>query len=516
MSLSRRITPMGLYFTALGSIIGSGWLMAPYYSAKLAGPLSIVAWLIGLVVIVLVALTFAEISTKYPVAGGIVRLIQYSHGSGISVIIGWASWASLVLIPAIEVQASLQYCSYFFPQLILHGGNHVTLLGFIVAAVLMGFFIFINSIGIRLVTRINNLIGGWKIFIPIFMSVILLVMHFDPSNFANTAQHTYPNFQHVLMSVATGGIVFAYVGFRAVVELAEEAKNPQRDIPRTIILALLTCAVIYIILQIAFIGALNPKDLMQGWENLAFVGDASPMVNIITSLGIAWLLILLYFDAVASPSGTSLIATATTSRVTYAMAKGGYLPKIFAKTNKSNVPIYAILINYVVGLLFFLPFSGWQGMVSFLVSTSVLAYGLGPIVLMSMRLQHDHSGTYFKLPMAKILCPVIFYLCTLIIYWTGWAIIWKLAILMMVGAIVMGGSQLLSKKRLPKDHLIATSWLAFYIIALVFVSYFGHFGGKDVFGFGADFIVIAVVSFIVYCLALKTRLPTLNIPTDKE
>ena len=91
MSLNRHISPWGLYFTAIGSIIGSGWLLAPYYTAKLAGPMAIVAWLLAVVIIILVALTFAEISTKYPVSGGIVRLIQLTHGPSMSMLIGWTS-----------------------------------------------------------------------------------------------------------------------------------------------------------------------------------------------------------------------------------------------------------------------------------------------------------------------------------------------------------------------------------------------------------------------------------------
>lgn len=507
MSLSRHISPWGLYFTAIGSIIGSGWLLAPYYTAKLAGPLAIIAWLIGGAIIILVALSFAEISTKYPVSGGIVRLIQLTHGTSMSMLIGWISWASLVMIPAIEVQASLQYSSHFFPQLTFHSNNHVTPLGFGVAAVLMGMFIVVNSAGIKFVTLVNNYIGWWKIIIPILISLLLISMHFEPQNFSDNIAHPYPSLKDMLMSIATGGVIFSYVGFRAVIELAGEAKNPQRDIPRTIILALLTCAAIYILLQIAFIGALDPKDLLHGWGQVSFIGDAGPLVNLVTSLGISWILLILYFDTVASPAGTSLIATATTSRVTYAMAKAGHLPKLFSKTNKANVPIFAILINYVVGLLFFLPFSGWQGMISFLVSTSVLAYALGPIVLMSMRLQKEHTAPFFKLPYAKFLCPLIFYLCTLIIYWTGWSNIWKLGILIFVGLIIIALTNIANKATKTISHLRHTSWIVLYLVALMIVSYLGHFGGKNILGFGFDFMVLAVVSTITYWYALKNRLP---------
>jgi amino acid transporter len=506
MPLKRNITRTGLYFTSIGSIIGSGWLFAPFYAAQLAGPLAIASWIIGAFIILLTAFSFIEISTKYPIAGGIVRLVQFSHGTPTSLVVSWLSWASLVLIPAIEVQASLQYCSHFFPQLILHNDDHVSLFGFTVAAVLMAIFIMINAVGIKVVTIINNYIGVWKIIIPILVSIVLILTHFNSNNFASNNIHPYPDVKHMLQSLAIGGVVFAFVGFRAVIELAGESKNPQRDIPITIILSIFTCMIMYILLQIAFIGALKPTDITNGWAQLNFTSESSPMIGLVATLALGWILTILFIDAIASPSGTSLLATTTTARVSFAMAKAGYLPAFFGKTNRSGAPVYAIIINYLVGLLFFLPFSGWQGMISFLVSTSVFAYGLGPIVLISFRLQHNHQAKFFKLPFASVLCPLIFYFSGLLMYWTGWNTIWKLIALVIIGIMVMGLSNIIKHKKYHYEHLAALLWLLGYLIGLGVISYLGSFGGKHIISFGYDFIVFAIFSVIMFKIGIHYRL----------
>jgi len=124
-----------------------------------------------------------------------------------------------------------------------------------------------------------------------------------------------------------------------------------------------------------------------------------------------------------------------------------------------------------------------------------------------MRLQKEHTATHFKLPFAKIMCPVIFYLCTLIIYWTGWNNVWKLGILIFSGLIIITLTSLTNKTKNNLFHLRHTSWMLFYLAALMVVSYLGHFGGKAILGFGIDFLVLAAISIITYWYALENRLP---------
>src|SRR6202034_1773382 len=107
----RGLGPVALMFTGLGPIIGSGWLFGAWRAAQLAGPDAIYAWIIGAVVILFVALTYAEQGAMFPESGGAVRYGHYSHGSLVGFIAGWAAWIAIVSVIPVEAEASVQCMS---------------------------------------------------------------------------------------------------------------------------------------------------------------------------------------------------------------------------------------------------------------------------------------------------------------------------------------------------------------------------------------------------------------------
>ena len=143
--------------------------------------------------------------------------------------------------------------------------------------------------------------------------------------------------------MSDGGAVFALVGFEQAVQLGGESRNPQRDMPRAVIFSMLIGATIYILLQVVFIGALPEHALAHGWANLSFAGIFGPFAGLAKGLGLAWLAYILYADAIIAPTGSGLIYTTTTSRITFGMSKNGHVPSIFEKTTKkSNVPVFGL------------------------------------------------------------------------------------------------------------------------------------------------------------------------------
>ena len=109
MKLRKEISKPALLMTAVGGIVGSGWLLGPFYTAKIAGPAAIIAWLVGGLLMMVVALTFAELATTYPVAGGIARFAQFSHGTFVSFTMAWISWLAALMVAPIETMAAMQY-----------------------------------------------------------------------------------------------------------------------------------------------------------------------------------------------------------------------------------------------------------------------------------------------------------------------------------------------------------------------------------------------------------------------
>jgi len=515
--LTRRFTPLHMLFLSINGIIGSAWLFAPLYSAKIAGGAALISWLIGGGATILIALTFAELSTCLPVAGGTTRFAQLSHGTTTGFIISWISWLSCVTMPPIEVQAVLQYSSAFLPNLhFIHLVNDVpvlTWLGLFFATLIMLGLCVLNIVSFRGFVRFNFFIFSFKIVVIMLTIIFLIKTQFHPLNFALAATSAHHDgvsyWEAILTAVATGGIAFAFTGFKHGVELAGETTQSQRSIPLAIVGSVVVCLILYVGLQIAFIGALDSSALAHGWSGLSFKHDIGPFFGIAVLLGLGVLAKLLLVDAAVSPLGAGLIYVTSTARIVYAMSCNGYLSPLLSRVNQESFPVWAILFNFVIGMLLFLPLPGWQNMVSFLVSAVVISYAMGPIVLMCLRRQLPTQPRPFYLPCAHLICLLAFYSCNLISYWTGWNTLWKLALAIIVGVMCFVLARLRDNKQRHTDlDLKALLWLAPYLGGLVLISYLGAYGGGiNIIKFGWDFLIIALFTVFIFYLAIATRLP---------
>lgn len=509
MELNRRFTPAHLLMISINGMVGSAWLFAPLYAAKLAGSGAIIAWIIGGIATAVIALTFAELSALFPVAGGTAQIPQLSHGTFTSFTLSWIAWLSSLTIAPIEVQAVLQYASTYFVSLTntVNGVHELTGIGLFWAAVLMLGLCIVNLASFKGLVRFNLVLFMFKVVVIIIAVSALMKASFHPINFSGITQcvSTASGWHGILAAIATGGIAFAYTGFKHGVELAGEAKKLSIGIPMAIVGSVICCMVLYVGLQVAFIGALDPSLLNAGWDKISFVGDVGPFAGLAASLGLLWLLKLLYVDAVVSPLGAGLIYVTSTARILYAMGKIGFMPNFTTHLNKQNFPTAAIFINFVLGMFLFLPLPGWQAMVSFLVSGMVISYAMGPIALLCLRIELPNETRLFRLPAAKILSMLAFYFCNLITYWTGWDNIYKLALAMVVGFILFAFAYHKGKLKTPTLGMRSAFWILPYLGGIFLISYLGAFGGKQIIPFGWDFLVIAIFSVIILKLAVANR-----------
>ncbi|MGJ3500112.1 L-aspartate transporter [Piscirickettsia salmonis] len=515
--LKKHFSPWVLLLISINGMIGSAWLFGPFYAAKSAGPASLFAWGLGAAAVVLIAFTFAELSVLFPVAGGVARIPQLTHGTTTSFVMGWIAWLSCVTMPPIEVQAVLRYASVYFPSLSYSAEGHynLTALGMLWAVLLMAVISWINMIDLRKLIKTNFIMTLIKVGIIIVLGVVLLLTHFDIDNFSMAAHLHNGNdvgsigWHGILVAISTGGVIFAFTGFRHGVELAAEAQRPRIAIPLAIVGSVLFCFLLYFLLQVAFIGALTPDSLSQGWQGLHFSSEAGPFVGLAGLLGLSWLVSLIYLNATVSPLGAALVYVTSTSRIVYAMSKNRYFPKLFLKLTSKGIPLWAIVLNFFVGLLLFLPFPGWQGMISFLVSAVVISYGMGSISLLSLRYQAPQRVREFRLPCATPLCLLAFYICNLIVFWSGWYTVKSLVIAIIIGLLIFFMMKNKVKQAQSLD-LYSACWLVPYLIGMTVISYLGTFGGIKFLAFGWDFLVIALFSVIIFCLAILTRHHHLN------
>jgi len=353
----------------------------------------------------------------------------------------------------------------------------------------------------------------WKLFIILLVIAAFLFATFNGENF--TSQGFMPTGWHgVFTAISTSGVVFSYLGFRQGIELAGETDNPRRNVPIAVIGSVLLTGVIYVALQIAFIGALQPGLLDKGWTNLTFTNDFGPLAAVATLLGLGWLAVLLYADAIVSPGDTGLIYTTITSRISYAMARNGNAPQKLAKTSDRGVPLISLVLAFVVGLIVFLPFPSWQQLVGFITSATVLSFASGPLVLSALRKQKPEQERPFRVPGGHVIPILAFYASNLIVYWSGWLVNWKLFVAVLIGFVLLGVFHVTGQVSAPKlDFKAGAAWLLPWLGGLALISYLGNFpeksagaGNLGLFGFGWSFLIVAVFSVIVYAIAQATAL----------
>lgn len=496
--LKRDISTTNILIASAGGMIGSGWLFSPFISAQMAGSNALISWFIAAIFMLFVALPLCELGSMFPISGGMSNYPTFTHGREVGFLFAWTSWLSYVVMTPIEIQAILQYSSHFFPFLVKSQTAELTLSGpgYVAAVCIMFFVVMLNSYGIKMLTDFNKYASIIKFILPSIAIAALLYQAPSLANI-NIDLSTKESWVQIFTALSAGGIAFAFTGFQNGLMLAGEVKNPQRNIPIAILGAVLIGFVLYFLLQFSFIAAMPQKFLANGWHALTYPGDSGPLVGLTLLLGLGVVATLLMIDAAFSPFGTTLVYTAATSRIVYGMALSQHLPKIFLKVNKHNIPYITLYANFLVGAFSFLPFPGWQKLVAFLSSASILSYGIGPICLLAMRKLQPGLHRPFRLSHSVILSHIAFYVCNLMLYWCGYSIIWKLDVALLLGLIIS-----LSYNRQNLFTCGASLyWFIAYMGMLTLISYLGSFGGRGLLQFPQDIACILPFSILMLYLS---------------
>lgn len=495
--LKRDISATNVLIAAAGGMIGSGWLFSPFISAQIAGSGALISWIIAAVFMLLIALPLCELGAMLPISGGMSNYPTFTHGKEVGFLFAWVSWLSYVVMTPIEIQAILQYGSHFFPALVTHDGVvKLSVYGYIAAILIMIGVVLLNSFGIKMLSECNKYASIIKFAIPTVAIVSLLHSAPSFSNLSLSLNHREA-WEQIFSALSIGGVAFAFTGFQNGLILAGEVKNPQRNIPIAILGAVAIGFILYFMLQLSFIAAIPKEYLSHGWAQLSFPGDSGPMVGLTLLLGLGVVAKLLMIDASFAPLGTTLVYTAATSRILFGMALNEHLPKSLLKLNRYKIPIVTLYINLIVGALSFLPFPGWQKMVSFLSSTSILSYGIGPICLLALRKVEPMKPRPFKLAGASVLSYLAFYACNLMLYWCSFEIIWKLYAAILVGLVITTYYQHSRSFIFNKSTL----WFFFYLTLLLVMSYLGSFGGIGLLKFPFDLIALLPFSVLILYLS---------------
>jgi amino acid transporter len=512
--LRREIGFIGLLWASGGSIIGSGWLFGAQGALATAGPAALISWVIGAVAILLLALVHAELGAMYPVAGGTARFPHYAFGGAVGASFGWFSWLQAATVAPIEVMAVIQYgqhYSFASGWMKVSGGQNVlTASGVVAAVVLMAIFTAVNFLSVRKLANTNSTATWWKVCIPVLTIIVLAAISFHSSNFTAADGFAPGGAAGVLAAVSTSGIIFALLGFEQADQLAGESSNPRRDIPRAVIGAILIGAVIYILLQVVFIGALPSSQIGSTWASSPFTTLSGPFANLATLVGAGWLATILYIDAVISPAGTGLIYTTAASRVSYGLSRNGYVPSAYASTNRRGVPWLGLITAFVIGCVCFLPFPSWRSLVGLITSASVLMYAGAPLALGAFRSRLPDAARPYRLPAAGVIAPLSFAVANLLILWSGWTTDWKLGVAILIGYVVLTVNRVFALNPItPEFEVRSAVWLPVYLVGMGLIVYVSDFGPmkNPWLPLWWDMLAVTVFSLGIYYWAMRVALP---------
>jgi len=374
-SLKRVLTMRDLTFFGIAAIIGAGSFSSLGEAVFKGGPGVVFLFIICAVACSFTALCYAEFSSRIPVAGSAYTYAYASFGELFAWIIGWALIMEYSIGNIYVAFSWSDYFTSFLHRINVHIPDYLTC-SFLEAkkAVLN------NSSNKELISAWNSapVIGGLKIIfdlpaviINVLITILVYVGVKESRNFSNVmvmlklcivvlviavgAYYVNPDNWHPVNNAgvksfmpngfsgvmsAVSGVFFAYIGFDAVSVMAEESKNPQRDLPRSMILSLVICTVVYILLTLVLTGVLNYRQ---------FEGVGDPLAEIFEAKNIGWMQLLVSVAAVVAMTSVLLVFQMGQPRIWMCMSRDGLLPPVFERIHpRFQTPSFSTIVTGLI------------------------------------------------------------------------------------------------------------------------------------------------------------------------
>lgn len=361
--LKRTLSAANLISLGIGCIIGAGiFVMTGTAAANYAGPAIILSFVMAGLCCAFAGLCYAELASMLPVSGsaysyayaslgevfawimGWLLLLEYGVAAS-TVAVGWSGYVVSFLNSAmgIDLSAALTTPTYVMDHdtgVLLNTG------GFNLPAFLgIGLMTALLIIGVKESATVNNVIVFIKVAV-VLMFIVFGMAYVNPDNWQpfipeNTGEVGKYGWSGILRGA--GVVFFAYVGFEAVSTAAQEAKNPQKDVPIGILGSLFVCTVLYMLVALVLTGIVK-------YDTLA-VPD--PIAMAVDAIGLGWLSFFVKVGAIAGLSSVMMVLMYGQTRIFYTMSRDGLLPPLFSIVHpKFSTPwVNTLLVGGVIGLV---------------------------------------------------------------------------------------------------------------------------------------------------------------------
>lgn len=391
-SLKQTLTAKDLTLLGIGAIIGAGiFVLTGIAAAKYAGPAITVSFVMAGIACALAALCYSELASMMPVSGSAYSYAYATLGELMAWIIGWDLVLEYALASSTVAIGWAGYLTSFLDSLGLHlprllsvayladpVAGFINLPAMLVVLLLTGLLV----LGIRQSAIFNFVMVMIKLTV-IVVFIIAGLGHIEPGNWSDFAPF---GFGGVL--TGAGVIFFAYIGFDAVSTAAQEAVNPQKDVPIGIIVSLAICTVIYILVAGVLTGMISYKEL----------NVAAPIALAVDHIGMSWLSPFIKIGAIAGLTSVMLVLLMGQSRIFFSMAKDGLLPELFDRvhphyqTPHLSTMVVGVAVSLMAG---FLPIEKLGELVSI---GTLFAFVLVCGGVLVLRISHPEMERHFRCP----------------------------------------------------------------------------------------------------------------------
>lgn len=406
--LSRALGAVDLIFLGVGGIIGTGiFVLAGVAAANNAGPSVILSFAISGFAAALAALCYTEISSMIPMSGsaytfayatlgefvawiiGWDLLLEYLIGAA-AVSVGWSAYLVSLLKDAFSMEVDMRFCSSplswsegsFRPT-----GGYVDLPAMSISI----FMTVILVIGVRESASLNNCIVAFKLVV-VLLVICIGFAHLHSENLSPFIPESSGQFGHYGVSGtfrASSIVFFAYIGFDSVTTMAQETREPQKNLPIGILGSLGICTVLYVLMSLVMVAVVPYTE---------YTGVANPISHLADKLNMRWLSILVSLAALCGLSTVILVTLMAQPRIFYSMAKDGLLPPQAALVHpRFKTPYVTTIISGVICSLAsgFLPIDILADMTSIGTLFAFVLVSIGVIVL---RYTQPDAPRVFRVP----------------------------------------------------------------------------------------------------------------------
>lgn len=408
--LKRHLGWIQLLTIGIGAIIGAGiFVITGQAAANYAGPALVLSFILASIICVFAGLCYAELSSLIPVAGGSYSYAYVAMGEFAAWIIGWAVTAQYIVSASTVAVGWSGYFQSFMRDFGVVFSDHLVQPPFrfnaeshiweatgawlnLPAMLLVAAIGILIMVGIKAAARFNHMMVVIKLC-TIALFIIVGLPHIHPENWTpfipdNTGTFGEYGWSGILR--ASGLVFFAYIGFDTVSTLAQEAKNPQKDLPRGILGSLGICTIAYILTSLILTGIVSYK----------LLGVSDPMAVALDAMGPAffWVSFIVKLAILAGLASVVLVQLLGQSRVFMAIGKDGLLPHAFSKIDKkTRSPIFSIAITALAAMLLSGFFS--VDVLAQLVSmTTLLIFAIVCLGVWILRHTHPEFKRPFKVP----------------------------------------------------------------------------------------------------------------------